>query len=255
MIAAGSMLSDEAKAALLSYSWPGNVRELKNFVMQATTLAGPGEILKEHLPANLNGNNRAIPSIAPLVSNNGSSENLDQMERVAIQQALVSTGGHQGKAAARLGISRRTLSRRLKDYRVETAEQAGPLGVLSPEQQQSFRADAEFPVTVRTSKTEVLATGTNISRRGLGLKNFDARLCGEDGAVDLSISLTNQVAIRAQGIVVWSRGDGKAGVRFTSVEPESDRHLENWIAGRIIQEGWTPQPEHGDSPEPSDNSH
>ena len=50
---------------------------------------------------------------------NGSEEesgNLEVMERRMIEEALAATGGHQQKAAARLGISRRTLSRKLKLY-------------------------------------------------------------------------------------------------------------------------------------------
>jgi len=44
------------------------------------------------------------------------SGNLEVMERRMIEEALAATGGHQQKAAARLGISRRTLSRKLKLY-------------------------------------------------------------------------------------------------------------------------------------------
>ena len=44
---------------------------------------------------------------------------LERMERRMIEEALAATGGHQQKAAARLGISRRTLSRKLKLYESE----------------------------------------------------------------------------------------------------------------------------------------
>jgi DNA-binding NtrC family response regulator len=44
---------------------------------------------------------------------------LETMERRMIEEALAATGGHQQKAAARLGISRRTLSRKLKLYESE----------------------------------------------------------------------------------------------------------------------------------------
>jgi DNA-binding NtrC family response regulator len=47
------------------------------------------------------------------------SGSLETMERRMIEEALAATGGHQQKAAARLGISRRTLSRKLKLYESE----------------------------------------------------------------------------------------------------------------------------------------
>jgi DNA-binding NtrC family response regulator len=49
----------------------------------------------------------------------GSGGRLEVMERRMIEEALAATGGHQQKAAARLGISRRTLSRKLKSYESE----------------------------------------------------------------------------------------------------------------------------------------
>jgi DNA-binding NtrC family response regulator len=49
---------------------------------------------------------------------------LDVIERRTILEALAATGGHQQKAAARLGISRRTLSRKLKLYESERTEAA-----------------------------------------------------------------------------------------------------------------------------------
>jgi DNA-binding NtrC family response regulator len=54
--------------------------------------------------------------------------NLDEMERRMIEEALAATGGHQQKAAARLGISRRTLSRKLKRYQGEEEQQTVGLG-------------------------------------------------------------------------------------------------------------------------------
>ena len=88
------------------HSWPGNIRELRNVVIRAAVLAVGNEIHAEDLPLG----QASIPD-APAVSGS-----LEGMERQMIFDALHSTNGHQQQAAAKLGISRRTLSRKLKIY-------------------------------------------------------------------------------------------------------------------------------------------
>lgn len=93
--------------AMERHAWPGNIRELRNVVIRAAVLTNSEEIRAADLP--LNGppaNSYPAPSI----------ESLEGMERKMIFDALHSTNGHQQKAAAKLGISRRTLSRKLKVY-------------------------------------------------------------------------------------------------------------------------------------------
>ncbi len=104
--------SPDALNALRAHSWPGNIRELRNTVIKASVLAQGQWIHPSDLP------------IAP--ARNGSapaaetaSNSIEGMERRMILEALAATGGHQQKAAARLGISRRTLSRKLKLYESE----------------------------------------------------------------------------------------------------------------------------------------
>jgi DNA-binding NtrC family response regulator len=108
---AAAEFSPEAKRALQAYRWPGNIRELRNVVTRAVVAARDYRITVEDLP--------------PLDSHpfTGSSESrLDGVEREAILAALVKTGGHHQKAADLLGISRRTLTRKLKLYRYEALE-------------------------------------------------------------------------------------------------------------------------------------
>jgi len=100
--------SRDALDALLHYSWPGNVRELKNVVTRTAILATGDQIELADLPAQLQG------SAPHLASQSGAT--LDGMEKQAILQALARTGGHQERAAQALGISRRTLIRKLKIY-------------------------------------------------------------------------------------------------------------------------------------------
>ena len=101
---------------LVSHSWPGNIRELRNVVTKAAVLAEHDEIRAEDLPT-LNPAARQ-QALSANVAANGSVDttSLDGAERKTIMEALAATGGHQQKAADRLGISRRTLSRKLKIY-------------------------------------------------------------------------------------------------------------------------------------------
>jgi two-component system response regulator HydG len=99
--------SPDALDILMRHSWPGNIRELRNVVMRAAVLSMGDEICAADLPLEPPGQNG--------YSAHGSSS-LEGMERKMILDALHSTNGHQQKAAAKLGISRRTLSRKLKIY-------------------------------------------------------------------------------------------------------------------------------------------
>jgi two-component system, NtrC family, response regulator AtoC len=99
----------EAMAVLLGHSWPGNIRELKNVVERAVAVSGGAPIAPEHLPPELLGPvlSERTPRSTPLRAE------LDAVERRRILDALERCGGHQGRAAELLGISRRTLLSRL----------------------------------------------------------------------------------------------------------------------------------------------
>jgi DNA-binding NtrC family response regulator len=94
---------------LARHSWPGNIRELRNVVMRAAVLSIGDEIRGEDLQQH------SEPAPGPAASL-PSATSIEGMERKMIFDALHSTNGHQQKAAAKLGISRRTLSRKLKVY-------------------------------------------------------------------------------------------------------------------------------------------
>ena len=101
--------SREAQQSLMIRYWPGNVRELRNTVIRAAVLAENGQVEVTDLPADTN------PAVSDL-SSESSTPNLDGMEKRVILEVLEQTGGHHQRAAELLGISRRTLSRKLKLY-------------------------------------------------------------------------------------------------------------------------------------------
>jgi len=100
--------SDSAMESLQSYSWPGNVRELRNAVVKAALMAEETEIRPQDLPDGLRQ--------APQPARAASGRTLDELEQQAIYNALSETGGRQDRAARILGISQRTLIRKLKIY-------------------------------------------------------------------------------------------------------------------------------------------
>ena len=114
--------------ALESHSWPGNIRELRNAVIKAAVMAPRSEIDAIDLPLNRPKPAAApVPTVvldAPSAPRGDDFASLDGMERRMILDALAATGGHQQNAAARLGISRRTLSRKLRSYAAERVSAA-----------------------------------------------------------------------------------------------------------------------------------
>jgi DNA-binding NtrC family response regulator len=110
---AQATFSEEVKRALEHYRWPGNVRELRNVVTRAAVDARDCHITLADLPP-------LEPATPPVRDSADSS--LDEVEREAILAVLYKTSGHHQKAADLLGISRRTLTRKLKLYGNDRAE-------------------------------------------------------------------------------------------------------------------------------------
>jgi DNA-binding NtrC family response regulator len=109
-------LSPAASDALLSYGYPGNVRELKHAVERAVVLAKNGMIEARHLPAEIGGAAGQAPCITEDLSLDAS---LKCFERMKIQKALKEAEGRKIEAATRLGISRKVLWKKLKEYGME----------------------------------------------------------------------------------------------------------------------------------------
>jgi two-component system response regulator AtoC len=133
----------DAMRLLREHDWPGNVRELQNYVERAVILGTGAELTVEHLPPQLRGQSPPRP-IRPrstgdqsllcteLVRQGISSAGptaidlhdriVGRVERELIQQVLQSCDRVQIKAAARLGINRNTLHKKLAEYRLDEGD-------------------------------------------------------------------------------------------------------------------------------------
>ena len=103
------VLQDDAIAALQAYAWPGNVRELRNVIERAVLLATDGTIRAHDLPlAAVGAANGGAPT--------GGAQSLAELERRHIESVLRQANWHQGRAAQVLGISSKTLYRKIREY-------------------------------------------------------------------------------------------------------------------------------------------
>jgi DNA-binding NtrC family response regulator len=103
--------------AMADYSWPGNVRELENHVAQAIAMAGTSRVLKKEHLLPVDKTRRA--ALEPPADLKSLREVLTDAERAHLRKVLRSVGGHRTKAASVLGISRKVLWEKLKDYGIE----------------------------------------------------------------------------------------------------------------------------------------
>ncbi len=117
-------LTVEALQRLVDYHWPGNVRELRTAIEHGVVMSNGPKITLRHLPQFVrNGEKPGVNSgrkeagALGNASDPGAPDNLNlaDMEVRYIQLALGQTGGNRTEAAALLGISRRTLQRKLKE--------------------------------------------------------------------------------------------------------------------------------------------
>ncbi len=106
-------ISKEAMVILLAYSWPGNVRELESTMERAVTLGRGPTILPADLPPHL------VSGTNPLEKIMAREASLEDLERDYIAMILRRTRGHQIRTATILGIDRRTLYRKIRQYGIK----------------------------------------------------------------------------------------------------------------------------------------
>jgi len=116
-------ITPAALAALGRHAWPGNVRELKHVVEAALVLASPGAVDVQHLPEAVRAPAAPVPAEAAADSKPipALNQSVDRLEHDAIVAALNACAGNQTRAAAELGISRRTLIYKMKKHGIRSA--------------------------------------------------------------------------------------------------------------------------------------
>jgi PAS domain S-box-containing protein len=232
----GSSFASDAVSALLSHSWPGNVRELRNLIARVAVESKNPEIQRSQIGGAMSGSPVAQRQTASMPLGN-----LDSMEEQMIIRALERSGGHRSQAAEQLGISRRTLSRKLKEYNinVNTGESANVLGVISLEQQKFFRARIQLAVTLKNQNgEEVSVQGVNLSTGGVGVDGLKEPM-KFTGLLDVSFPLPDSETIfRAKARIVWFGGEGRVGLRFAVIDPALFEQLQHWTNNKMKDEGW-----------------
>jgi two-component system response regulator HydG len=105
---------------LVNYEWPGNVRELENAIERAVILLTGEHISEQQLPLNITEKYPDLTEAStPEMRVTDGSRSLEAIEREAIMETLKASGGNKAEAARRLGITRKTLHNKLKNYKLE----------------------------------------------------------------------------------------------------------------------------------------
>jgi DNA-binding NtrC family response regulator len=124
-------LAPDAMNALLAYNWPGNVRELRTAIEHGVVMATGAKITLRDLPSAVRqAAGHALPrgiSSAKAFSEKSSPLDLRETEKKLILQALSTTNGNVTAAAKKLGISRRTLHRKINE--INAAESPGQAAI------------------------------------------------------------------------------------------------------------------------------
>ena len=121
-------INPEVLSLFDAYSWPGNIRELEGVIGRAVLLAEGADILPEHLPKDVQTpHTHALPLADATAAANPNAPDcfvlpfpmgttLKEIEKSAILTTLAREDGNQSKTAKSLGIDRRTLHNKLRDY-------------------------------------------------------------------------------------------------------------------------------------------
>jgi DNA-binding NtrC family response regulator len=113
----GFAVTPEVLEALQGYSWPGNVRELEHAIERAIALAGDDLVLKkEHLLRPLNMAGTDVPPTGKLST---LKEMVAEAEARHIRSVVAYTHGHRGEASRILGITRKNLWEKMREYGIE----------------------------------------------------------------------------------------------------------------------------------------
>jgi DNA-binding NtrC family response regulator len=123
--AAPCTISPEAMEILLAYRWPGNVRQLENAIERACVTAREGIIREQNLPPELSrpadgGTTLQVDLSRPLPEQ--VAELVANAEASYLRQALEKTRGHVGRCAQLSGLSRRSVTEKIAQYKIDKSD-------------------------------------------------------------------------------------------------------------------------------------
>ena len=226
-----SRFTNDAVSSLLSYEWPGNVRELRNAIFRAIMMA-------KNAPAEITGSDLKLTKLIQPSNNSGNSKaplsrDLDELEKQIVFDALDRCGGNQGKAAQLLGISRRTLLRKLKAYR----ESENPAAAIRGDQERFYRKQLSIPIRMKAGDKWLEANLLNISLGGAAV-SLD-KILSQGAPVILSFNIPeSDVQAELPGRVAWANSEGHHGIQFGEISSDISTHLQRWFQTEMKKDGW-----------------
>ena len=112
-------IDKKALKALEDYSWPGNVRQLRNIIEKMVVLAAGEKLTIDDIPEEMTGpaTGTVTPASASTVAAGGAT--LAEFEKAQILAAIAAHNGNKSRAAEALGISRRTMHRKLNEWNIK----------------------------------------------------------------------------------------------------------------------------------------
>jgi two-component system, response regulator FlrC len=224
-----SRFSRDAIQALVACAWPGNVRELRNVVFRAVMQAKNAAVELMAGDLELPGVSSEEQQPVPI------SGDLSHVEREAIFQALKRCNGNQGQAAEALGISRRTLIRKLKLYRASGMD--APAGAIGLSQQRYYRARLEIPVRMKCADEHFDGVLVNLSLGGAGIKTD--KLLRHGAPVSLCFSMPGASReMEMMGRVAWANKEGQYGIQFADLPAPLRSTVQRWIYAEMKKDGW-----------------
>ena len=159
-----------------------------------------------------------------------------QVEKTAILQALDNNGGNQGRAAEALGISRRTLIRKLKTYREAGAE--NPSGTLSMNQQRYYRAQTRAAdpneICRRSSWKRTLL---NISAGGAGVKTEKPLKSGAPVALVFTVPGSQELMRNSPGALPGPTKAGNTESSSADLPASLRTTLQRWLRAEMKKDG------------------
>jgi DNA-binding NtrC family response regulator len=123
-------VTPEAMAALMAHRWPGNIRELENLIERSVLLCENDTISLADLPGLIEDGIDSGPATDTLPDEMGLKQYVRvftaKLERARIQRVLIEEGGNVTHASKKLGISRKSLQIKMKEYGLRDIELPHP---------------------------------------------------------------------------------------------------------------------------------